>query len=331
MLAGRKRTPSTMSRVHTFSTAGLQPARNPDLFQQQMARLFSVGLAISSPDRPFHTQVTGYSGRHLRFAALRFTPHTTSSRHVGGHGSRLLLSLQKEGVALVQQDGRESRIEPGDMFIIDPARPFSIETGEIVTHSVYLEPEVLRTVVPELDSLTARAIHGSEGAAAVFRGMLDEVFMQADKLHEATADRIADALPYVLSAALTGLGVLEPAPTRVRAMHKQRILRFLRENLRNHELDAGVVAASVNLSTRYVYELFEEEGQPLMKWIWCTRLERCHADLATPALASRSIGEIAYSWGFNNVAHFSRAFRQRYGLSPREFRAAHKGGGQGAH
>jgi len=313
-----------MVQVKQFSTHGAPAARGTDLFQEQMEKLFSVGLAVSSPEeKPFHTQVTAYCGRHLRFAALRFSPHTTSSSHTGQRPSRLLVSLQKEGVALVQQDGRESRIEAGDMFMIDPSRPFCIETGEILTHSVYLEPEALRCVMPEVEGLTARAIKGSEGAGALFRGMVDEMFALVDTLQEETADRISDALPYVLTAALTSLPRGQAlVHSKLKMLHKQRILRFARENLRNHELDGKQVAAAVSLSARYVYELFEDEDQPLMKWIWSQRLERCRADLATPALAARSIGEIAYYWGFNDVAHFSRAFRQRFGQAPREFRAA---------
>ena len=313
-----------MTRLHRFNSSARTAGSSADLFQEQMARLFSVGLAISSPHVPFQTQLTGYCGRHLRFAELRFSPHTTSSSRVGQRGSRMLVSLQRQGVALVQQDGRESRIEAGDLFMVDPARPFSIETGEIVTQSVYMEPEALRSIVPDLDSLTARAIKGSEGPGAMFKGLLDVMFAQADSLQEPAADRIADALPFVLSAALAGQG--EPAPTRVRAMHRQHILRYLRDNLRNHELDANLVARGVNLSTRYIYELFEEDGQPLMKWIWSTRLERCRNDLAARGLDARTIGEIAYYWGFNDVAHFSRSFRQRYGQSPREFRTARRAG-----
>jgi AraC-like DNA-binding protein len=313
-----------MVPVQKFTIAGRPAAPGTDLFQEQMEKLFSVGLAVSALDEsPFQTQMSAYCGRHLRFAALRFSPHTTSSLKTGQRPSRLLVSLQKEGVALVHQDGRESRIEAGDMFLIDPSRPFSIETGEILTHSVYLEPETLRSVMPEVENLTARAIKGSEGAGALFRGMVDEMFSLANELQEETADRIADALPYVLTAALTTLSNGQALiPSRLRLMHKQRILRFARENLRNHELDAGLVATAVGLSTRYVYELFEDEGQPLMKWIWSHRLDRCRNDLATPAFSSRSISEIAYYWGFNDVAHFSRAFRQRFSQSPREFRAA---------
>ena len=45
-------------------------------------------------------------------------------------------------------------------------------------------------------------------------------------------------------------------------------------------------------------------------------------DLNNPALAPRTITDIALSWGFNNSAHFSRVFREHTGLSPRAFREA---------
>lgn len=43
-------------------------------------------------------------------------------------------------------------------------------------------------------------------------------------------------------------------------------------------------------------------------------------DLSSPQHARLSISEICFRWGFNGSAHFSRAFREQYGLSPREFR-----------
>ena len=70
-----------------------------------------------------------------------------------------------------------------------------------------------------------------------------------------------------------------------------------------------------------MHRLFESETQSIARWIWSVRLERCHRDLADPALAGRSVTDIAFAWGFNDLAHFSRSFRARYGESPRTFRA----------
>ncbi len=50
------------------------------------------------------------------------------------------------------------------------------------------------------------------------------------------------------------------------------------------------------------------------------RLERCRADLGNCQYGHLSISDICYRWGFNDPAHFSHAFRQNFGLSPRQYR-----------
>jgi AraC-like DNA-binding protein len=71
-----------------------------------------------------------------------------------------------------------------------------------------------------------------------------------------------------------------------------------------------------------VHRLFELEGVSVSTWIRKRRLEGCRRDLADPALADRTIGEIGRRWGLPDAAHFSRLFRAAYGSSPRELRAA---------
>lgn len=293
----------------------------PLQFSDAMHRLFAVDLAVEQPDRAqFSSQITAYCGRKLRFAALRFSPHLTRSQQFR-RPTRWLVTLQREGTAHVSQDGRSSTVSAGDLFLVDPSRPFSIRTDHIFTHSIYLEPDALRRVLPEADTMTATAVPCREGAAGLFANFVDQLFACAASLDEHQADQLAHALPHTLSAALaTTARQIDGAPSRIRAIHRQRVMDFLRDNLRNSALDAGTIAESVGLSTRYVYELFEDSGEPLMKRVWSHRLEHCRADLAAPALRARSIGEIAYYWGFNDVAHFSRAFKLRHGVSPREFR-----------
>jgi AraC-like DNA-binding protein len=69
--------------------------------------------------------------------------------------------------------------------------------------------------------------------------------------------------------------------------------------------------------------MFEDRSDTVSRTILRRRLERCRLDLLSRALVSRSIGEIAYYWGFNNLSHFSEAFRQAYGTSARELRRQH--------
>lgn len=50
------------------------------------------------------------------------------------------------------------------------------------------------------------------------------------------------------------------------------------------------------------------------------RLEECARQIGNPAWNAHTLTEIAFSWGFNSAAHFTRTFRERYGLAPREYR-----------
>lgn len=309
--------------VQVFSTDAAPAAQRAQLFRQQMQERFSIGLMVESSDGgPFSTQVTAYCGRTLQFASLRFSPHRTYSASArSSMAPRLVLTLQDEGIAEIKQDGRQAYVTPGDFCLIDPARPFGIDTTQIRTRSVYLDRNSLLTTLPYSEALTARAINGKTGPGAMLRSMLGEMFQIASALDEDTADSIAASLPYVLAIALHGVNKeLAPHGSRLKLFHKQRILRFVRNGLRDPWLDAQSIARGVNLSARYVYDLFSDEDQPLMKWVWCERLERCRRDFEDKSLLGRSISEIAYSWGFSDMAHFSRAFRLRFKMAPREFR-----------
>ena len=86
------------------------------------------------------------------------------------------------------------------------------------------------------------------------------------------------------------------------------------------DLTPARVADAEGISERYLQKLFEGSGSSFTHYVRERRLQRASAELSSPAEAHHSISEIAYRNGFNDSAHFSRAFRHRFGLSPREFR-----------
>lgn len=64
-------------------------------------------------------------------------------------------------------------------------------------------------------------------------------------------------------------------------------------------------------------EFNEHYGTSPGKWLTNRRLERTKLLLAT---SKKTIGEIIYDCGFENVSHFSRVFKENYGVSPLQFR-----------
>lgn len=306
--------------LQTFSTDGTPQADRQRHVQRELQQRFSIGLSVEpTSDGPLCTEITAYGGRRLRFASLRFSPHRAMPSSAST-SARLLITMQKEGTACVCQSGRESHIAAGQMFVIDTTRPFSIETTNIHTHSVYLEADGVRAVLPHLEEFTARPIESEASAGSLFATMMDEMFRIAANLDERTADTIADALPYMFATALNAVDEsATDAGSRVKQLHQRRIQQFARQHLRDQDLDPNMIADGVRLSLRRVYELCGSDV-PLMKWIWAERLERCRRDLGSRALMGRPIGAIAYSWGFSDLSHFSHAFHHRFGLSPRAWR-----------
>jgi AraC family transcriptional activator of tynA and feaB len=105
-----------------------------------------------------------------------------------------------------------------------------------------------------------------------------------------------------------------------RTLAINRIKAFIEQKLADSAINATLIASSVGLSSRYINSLFADEGTSLMRYVWKRRLENCRKDMLDPVHAGHRLSDIAFRWGFNDLSHFSRAFKQRFGCSPREFR-----------
>jgi acetamidase/formamidase/AraC-like DNA-binding protein len=100
----------------------------------------------------------------------------------------------------------------------------------------------------------------------------------------------------------------------------QRICQTIERRLDDPQLTPSRVAEAEGISERYLQKLFEATGDHFSHYLRERRLQRACADLVNPAMAQSAVSEIAFRYGFNDAAHFSRAFRERFGMSPRAFR-----------
>jgi AraC-like DNA-binding protein len=99
-----------------------------------------------------------------------------------------------------------------------------------------------------------------------------------------------------------------------------RLKNYILTHLSDPELSMAEAAAAVGISPRYASDLMAAEQASFRGYVQMQRLERCKRDLADTAHAARHVGDIAFAWGFNDLAHFSRIFKLRFGVSPREWR-----------
>jgi AraC-like DNA-binding protein len=109
-------------------------------------------------------------------------------------------------------------------------------------------------------------------------------------------------------------------PEALRRAQLHRVQQTIERMLAESDLSLACVAAVEGVSTRYLQKLFAAAGGSFTHYVRLRRLERCRLDLISARYAEGSISSICFRWGFNGSPHFSRAFRQQYGLSPREYR-----------
>ena len=100
----------------------------------------------------------------------------------------------------------------------------------------------------------------------------------------------------------------------------RRILEFMEANFTDCELTPEKVANANGISMRYLHSLFQQAGMTVSKWIWERRLKATREDLLDPQMNHKRVSEIAYRRGFNDPAHFSRAFKSRFDISPSKLR-----------
>jgi AraC-like DNA-binding protein len=108
-------------------------------------------------------------------------------------------------------------------------------------------------------------------------------------------------------------GMACPVPQEVLC---ERIKDYIAKNLRNPNLSVAHIAEALRYSPRYLQKAFERQGITISSYVSQARLGRCYHDLQNPLLRNESITGIAFSWGFNSSAHFSRSFREHFGVSP---------------
>lgn len=99
-----------------------------------------------------------------------------------------------------------------------------------------------------------------------------------------------------------------------------RATQAIELKLSDPDLSPSGLADYLGISLRYLQKLFEDTGENANTYIRRRRLERSYQDLADPLYSGLSIAEISYRWGFNDSAYFSRAFKERYGMSPSQHR-----------
>ncbi|MEV6205538.1 helix-turn-helix domain-containing protein [Kitasatospora sp. NPDC051914] len=248
-------------------------------------------------------------------ALIARTPRTEPQVGVG---------VQVSGRAVLEQDGRRAEVSAGGLVLYDTTRPYSVDYPErFRTHLFHLPRRLLGVPERELQQVAGTAVSPAEGCGSVLLPFLSTLAASADSYSAPVGDRLAGSVADLLSTLVAQLTADRTADGPRAA--NDHLVRRVREHIDRHlcdtELSPETIARAHHISVRYLHRLFEREGVTVSRLIQQRRLDACAQELGRRGRAAPTVSAVAQRWGFVNPAHFSRAFRAAYGVSPREWRA----------
>jgi len=232
----------------------------------------------------------------------------------------LKVVLQVKGISCFEQGSQRVVLSPGEWSVYDTALPYRIIVPE--------DTETLATLVPRdnikmprihMDEILLRKFSGTRGVWKLALQFMVSAFEEIPTITPEAEWEIAGAISNLIR--LTMLDATEiQAEVSLPQVWRERIKSYIIGHLRDPELSIDRIAVALNCTKRYIHKVFQCEGTTVSESILRMRLARCREDLRNPARSRNSITEIAYSWGFNNPAHFSKAFKDEFHISPSCFR-----------
>jgi AraC-like DNA-binding protein len=241
----------------------------------------------------------------------------------GDHTSRIVkLLLQRRGQALLSHSGRQAELVQGDLAFIDGAHDFRLDMPGPSDQSVIVLPRDLVARRHEgLLGRVGRTLSGDDPTHRMVFEALHAIIRHAERLTPEARNR-SMAATVDLIGALKFLARRGSGPDR----RFEVALADIDAHLADPDLTAAAVAARQGISRRRLDAIFRERGSSPERIIWDRRLRRIAEELSAPRVGRHRLLDLALAWGFSSEAHFSRAFRRKFGEGPRAFRQrAHPG------
>ncbi len=305
-----------------FSTAAMRQSEGRDAWSAQLASLCGRDAGLRFANDAFEASIKirdvgGVSIGHLAHNAseIGHDKQLIASDRCG----HLMLIMQLGGKTLVEQGRTETEIGTYDLAVIDTYRPFvSRFDGPTRQLVAYLPSAELMTQCSSSMFARPRIWSAREGIGGLARSTFMTIARSVDRLHDRDALHAREMLIGVIKHMLErdchpqGADKVQLPDSRIRA--------FIEAHLADPELGPTQIATGCGISVRRLHRSFAGTDWSVCGWIRDRRLTKCREDLLDPNKDGQSITQIAFRWGFNEAAHFSRSFRNMYQQSPRDLR-----------
>lgn len=232
----------------------------------------------------------------------------------------VVLHLHLRGSSRAYNGDRELRPRPGDISLTDLARPY-----RALDHGF----RTLSLVIPRISLLPLLGGHASPGGlvlaagsarAEVLASHLRAVWRVLPQLNSGDAPCITGGLIAAVAHAFgPSPAALSASATEQALATRAAVADYVERHLANQALGPERLRQTFGCSRSHLYRLFGPLGG-VAAYINERRLLRAWGLLTSAEGQQARVIDIAHRCGFSDQSHFSRQFRRRFGVAPREAR-----------
>jgi len=232
----------------------------------------------------------------------------------GVDGVLTLLCLDAAVEIVIRPRGARMQLAPGQLACVARVHMSDLRcSGHGVLYLVHCPCSAIQARGGKWPVTPLGPVDTGHGLGALLRQLIVDVC-------DADGGENAGVMQEAFFQLLASLFGMYSAPQPLAHTIPARIISLIEGQLADPDLSPDMIAAACGISLRSLQRRFAKAGESVGHWIRHRRLERCYADLRNPRWGQYSIASIAFRWGFVEQAHFSRCFRQQYGVSPRNVR-----------
>ena len=297
--------------IADFSTRGLPPDERVRLWEEHNAEsLIGLGCRTLTGDALEAAERTVQLPQ-LRFGRVIGTPHVVDRTHAhirANPTDAIVAYFALQGDAFFYHEHGCEMVRPGQAIVGDGDKPFMRGFSHGLQEVVLEIPRTLFDYNTFRSPLTIDFTTNPHTRALL-------------RLIGTTLRGGTDSSDAVEAAAIDLFRMsLGSPPASASAAHTAAASVFIAEHLHEPDLTVPKIAAAVGISERQLSRLFAADGVGVVRFILDQRLDRAHsAVLSNPTAA---LSDIAAKCGFTSQSYFSKAFKERYGLTPSALRSS---------
>ena len=286
-----------------------------EAWHNTICEAFSQTRYMPTPDLPFSGELTQASlGRarmsRVHSSAGKFERDVHAIRRDSFDGFLIMLMLRGD-MRLVQND-KSLLARHGQALIYRHGAPFELEfPDKYWSVALWVEPDLMQRHCPQIANASASVVLPETTNGTLALTMVKELCINAISKGTYDPTRLVGATLDVLSTTIEQRELAEDTKSRWLV---EKLATYVDQNIADTDLTLDTLVQIAGVSARTLNRTFGAEGTTPMRWVWDRRLDMAYDALSRSRV--RNVTEAAYSFGFKDIAHFSRSFSRKFGTAP---------------